>query len=81
MHTGKTNLNYMLMVLQREDILRVARGGSSETSFPAPSEKCQELFEKEDSRAKSAVTSLWRSVIRPHLENSMKLWFPASEGI
>lgn len=81
MHMGKTNLNYMRMVLQREDILRVARGGSSETSFLAPSEKYQELFEKGDSRAKSAVTSLRRSVVRPHLENSMKLWCPTSERI
>lgn len=65
MHMGKTNLNYMRTVLhglllQQKDIVRVAIGGSSETSFPAPSEKCQELFGKEDSTAKSVATSLWR---------------------
>ena len=55
MHTGKTNLNYMCLVVSstyaviaEKGVLRVSTGNSLETSFPVPSPKYQELLEKED---------------------------------
>lgn len=61
MPTGKTNLNCMCLVVNStyaviaKEVLRTSIGNCLETQFPVPSQKYQELLEKENRMEQKAL--------------------------